>query len=244
MAKKSTKAVARKPAATSTSAPGGGTARGKAAPRRAGTARGTGTHDANTRTARAGDTDVLGDEHAMPTAAETVDAPQRPGETKLSLLQREHETALATGQVQPHPTMAPRAATTAGDTGPVGHARQPLITVPSNARVGDGIKVRAKEIGYYGGRRRRPLDTFVVTPREGYPMERVKGDDGKDVLTRNGRPTFRRSKTKRLLSAEEQLGAWMEPVDAGTPERASTSADVLAKEANGSKSRASDGDTI
>lgn len=239
MAKKAgKKAGGVRAAATSTTRAASTDRIGKPVPRSAATSPGgRRTVEGRNRVARAADVDPIGAVSEPPTPAPVSDNPQRPSETELTRLTREHETALATGQAQPHPTMAPRAARTSPDSGPVGHAHQPLVVDVGSSKVGDGIKVRATRIGYYAERRRRPGDVFVVTPREGFPMERT------GETTRNGRPVFKRSKTKRMLTAEEQLGAWMELVDGTTPERGSTSADVLAKEANG-KSRASDADVI
>lgn len=180
----------------------------------------------------------------LPRRARTVSSQGRPAETELEKLRREHEQALTTGQAQPHPTMAPRAARTAPDQGPIGRAHQVPQAIEGEGQEGvgkGGIRVRATRLGEYGFRRRRSGDTFIVTPRYGYVVEKVLDKDGEPKLTRNGRPITERK--KRWLTAEEQLGDWMQVVGEDEPLRESTSKDVLNEKAGG-RSRPSDGDTI
>lgn len=183
--------------------------------------------------------DVIGAD--VPRRARMVSSPQRPNETELAKLQREHEQALSTGQAQPHPTMAPRAARTAPDSGPLGRAHQPLRVPEGNSKGKDGIRVRATRLGYYAERRRRPGDVFVLTEREGFKSVPVLNKDGSPKMTRNNRPI--RKRERGILSPEEQLGDWMEVVGDETPLRESTSADVMPKGAK-QKARIADEDTI
>lgn len=182
-----------------------------------------------------------GDVAPLPSPVPLTDSsPQRPQETEFTRIAREHESALATGQVQPHPTMAPRAAATAPDNGPVGRAHQPLSVIPEGSRVGDGIKVRATRMGEYAHKRRREGDVFVVTPREGIVRDPILDKDGNRTYSKRGALILGK-RTRRELTAEEQLGDWMEPVDGRTPEKVTTSGDVMPKKGN---SRPNDDDTI
>lgn len=214
----------------------------------AGTARSTRTPHAGAASSdRTTSADVIGAASELPKPAKLVSSPGRPDETQLTVLQREKETALATGQEQPHPTMAPRAGATSPDNGPVGRAHQPR-------RVGDGqapkgaIKVMATRMGEYLFRRRRKDDVFFLIPIPDAtvtePVLETEGPNkGKPKTNRNGRVITHR--VVRTLTPEEQFSErWMVKVDEQTPLKESTSGDVLKTTANGARSRPSDADVI
>lgn len=180
----------------------------------------------------------------LPTGADLVSSPGRPNETELTRLQREQEVARSTGQEQPHPTMAPRAASTAPDSGPVGRSHQPRQLLDGEEDVPDGaIKVRATKMGEYGFRRRRPGDVFYLVPRLGTPNDPVLDKSGNRTFTKNGRRITKR--VRRQVTPEEQFSdAWMEKVSELTPLKESTSGDVMPRGSKAARSRAADDDVI
>lgn len=73
------------------------------------------------------------------------------------------------------------------------------------------MKVRALELGYYGDKRRREGDVFVLRPYKKYEQD----EHGRLKVDKDNRPVF------KVIEAEKQFSArWMQKVEDSVPETA------------------------
>jgi hypothetical protein len=157
--------------------------------------------------------------------------PERPNESELSRLTREHETALSSGREQPHPQKAPRIGKTSTQEPPVGRAHvNPKEDVIEEMAGKGSIAVVATALGYYDHIRRREGDTFLLKSRIGLVDEPIIDPKTKEPKEdRNGHILTRR--VKRLIPAEEQFSPlWMERVDGKAEETITSSPEALRRE--------------
>lgn len=154
--------------------------------------------------------------------------PVDPQEPELTRLRREENVALASGAIQPPPDRAPRIGRTSTQEPPPGRAHvDPNDPDSRPAPAADRIRVRATRLGYYQHVRRRPTDVFDLVPRIGMVDEPIMDPKTKEPkVDRDDRILTHR--VKRLLTAEQQFSdRWMERVDDDTPEKVTTSGEVI-----------------